>query len=296
MNKYIYIYIARFTVNIHIIDANNRLGKVEERFKQTNPFDRTSSKISFFAVGDSFGNVSLFKQVQSSVQGTLSTPLFRHVNSEISYSIESLNFEPSGRLLMASTSKNFILLFHLENLSKLKYLRKVSFKQFFSQNLAAKTDTQMLGTLKYKRLKAEPQILKKIPESPAAPPLKNLNKPVYFRKSEGNPNNNAGNINTTTKPFVGTHMAASMPLQQKVSKVTFGDAIQTNQKVHKISFTRKPKTSAQPLATSNMAPKITPVKSQELRFFEKAGVPDKKRVAKVDLEQRNSMEYLRNRK
>ena len=148
--------------------------------------------------------------------------------------------------------------------------------------------------MKYKRLKAEPQILKKIPESPAAPSLKNLNKPVYSRKSEGTPNNNAGSA--STKPFGGTQMAASKPQPHTVSKITFGGAIPLNQKVNKISFTRKPKTSAKPLVSSNIIQKITPVKSQQVRFFEKAGVPDQKRMANVDLEQRNSMEYLRNRK
>ena len=88
-------------------------------------------KINLFAVGDTFGNVALYEH---SIEEKKCNLVFLHKNNEIGYSIENLCFDDTGKLLIASTSKHFLLLFYIGSLKKIKFLKKISKKNYFKES------------------------------------------------------------------------------------------------------------------------------------------------------------------
>jgi hypothetical protein len=155
---------------------------IEQRiktYKDETP-DVTLNKYCIFAVGDTFGNVGLFKETVSEA-GTKSDPLFVYRNTESAYSIESLSYDPTGKLLIASTTKNFVILFYLDTLEFFdKKVRQVNPTEYFKQNHLISNQQQALGKLQYKNLGN--QIQKPVVKKTVVQPINKMNKPVFYRK------------------------------------------------------------------------------------------------------------------
>jgi hypothetical protein len=142
--------------------------------------DPTLGKFCVFAVGDTFGNVGLFKESLSET-GKKTEPLFVYRNTEISYSIESLSYDPSGKILVASSSKHFVILFYLGQFDFLKNnVRKISPQEYFKQNHLISRKHKMSGTLTYKNFN-ETIYKEQIPK-PVEQATNKMNKPVFYRK------------------------------------------------------------------------------------------------------------------
>lgn len=158
------------------------LAQIEEMMKEKDIMKDQADTFCFFAIGDTFGNVAFFKQ-EILEKGAKSRPLFIHRNTEIGYSIESLNFDVSGNLLWAATSKHFFLLFYLGMMDQLTYVKKVSSADYFRQNSLSRKDLRSLGMLSYKDYKdiSQPEMVVKKPVHS----VQVKNKPVFFRKSKG---------------------------------------------------------------------------------------------------------------
>ena len=142
--------------------------------------DESLKKFCIFAVGDTFGNVGLFKEsiVES---GKKSEPLFVYRNTETVYSIESLSYDPSGKMLIASTTKHFVILFYLGNFEFLKKnIQKISPEEYFKQNHLISNRQKFSGTLTYKNLNENLQ--KRQMPKPVEQPVNKMNKPVFYRK------------------------------------------------------------------------------------------------------------------
>lgn len=138
------------------------------------------SRFCVFAVGDTFGNVGLFRESYSDA-GAKSEPLFVYRNTEISYSIESLSYDPSGHLLVATSSKHFVILFYLDKFSFLnKHVRKVSPQDFFRQNHLISQRNQSSGLVTYANIH-QTVFNERIPK-PVEQPINKTNKPVFYRK------------------------------------------------------------------------------------------------------------------
>lgn len=168
-----------------------------KEFKEEVP-DISLKKYCIFAVGDTFGNVGLFRESVAET-GTKSEPLFVYRNTESAYSIESLCFDPSGKLLIASTTKHFVILFYLDSLDFFdKKVRRVSPREYFKQNHLISNKHLSLCNLTYKNLKSQVQeasIQKRVEQ-----PVSKMNKPVFYRKGS----NAHKTVQVKTKPMVST--------------------------------------------------------------------------------------------
>lgn len=107
--------------------------------------------------------------------------IFLHRNKEIGYSIESLSFDIKGKLLIASTSKHFVLLFFIGDMNKISMLKKVSKKDFFKQSSLHKKNNQLLDQLHFNNFEENESSLNNM-QTIQFNNNNKTNKPVFFRK------------------------------------------------------------------------------------------------------------------
>jgi hypothetical protein len=153
---------------------------IEEKFREKNHSFENQVKVSLFAIGDTFGNVAMYEYEQSPSDKKCSL-IFLHRNKEIGYSIESLSFDIKGKLLIASTSKHFVLLFYIGAMNKISMLKKVSKKDFFKQSSLHKKNNQLLDQLHFNNFEENESSLNKI-QTIQFNNNNKTNKPVFFRK------------------------------------------------------------------------------------------------------------------